>query len=157
MGLTPILILIFIGIILILIEILVLPGTNIAGIIGIAFILGAIFLSYKHLGTPIAHYVLMISFLLMSGAIFFVLRSNTWKKMSLNTSIDSKVETIEKDSIKIGDEGITVTRLAPIGKVQVNDRLVEAKSDRKFLDPDTPVKVVEVLRNQIIVELIDNK
>lgn len=152
MGLSPILILILIGVILILIEFLILPGTNIAGVIGIIFIISAIVLGYKYLGTPTAHYILLASFLFMTAAIFFALRSNTWKKISLNTSIDSKIENIEKDSIKIGDKGITVTRLAPIGKVQINDKFVEAKSQQRFLDPNVPIVVKEVLRNKIIVE-----
>ncbi len=155
MTLTAILVLIFIGIILILVEFLVLPGTNIAGIIGLLLIIGGIYFSYKDLNTIVAHFILGGTFLFMIAAITFAIRSNTWQKLSLNTSIDSKVENIKKDTVAVGDKGITITRLAPIGKAMVNEIAFEAKSNHKFLDPNTPIEVINIMGNQIIVKPAD--
>ena len=47
MSLTAIIILIVVGLLLVLIEFFVLPGTNVAGIIGILLVVGAIFFSYR--------------------------------------------------------------------------------------------------------------
>lgn len=152
MTLTAILILIFLGVLLILIEFLILPGTNIAGIIGLLLIIGGIYFGYKDIGAPIAHYILFGSFLFMISSITLALRSSTWKKASLTTSIDSKVTTIIADSVKIGDIGETVTRLAPVGKVRVNNQVIEAKSNHLFLDPNTEVIVTKIEGNQIEVK-----
>lgn len=157
MTLSAILLIIILGVILILIEFLILPGTNIAGIIGLLFIIGGIYFAYKDIGVPIAHYVLFGSLLFMITSIFFALRSNTWKNMSLKTSIDSKVENIKKDTIKIGDEGVTVTRLAPIGKARIGDQVIEAKSNHLFLDAGTLVVILKINGNQIEVKPIESK
>lgn len=151
MSLTLIIVLILIGIVLILIEFLIIPGTNIAGIIGLALIIGGVILGYRNLELMTAHILLGATFVFMAASIYFALRSNTWRKMSLNTSIDSKIETIDKDSISVGDSGVTVTRLAPIGKVQINDKFVEAKSHQRYVEPNVPVVVREIVGNQIIV------
>lgn len=156
MSLTAILVLIFLGVLLILIEFLVLPGTNVAGIIGLLLIISGIYFGYKDLGTPTAHYILGGAFLFMTGAITWALRSDTWKKVSLNTSIDGQVKNIEDNTINIGDIGETVTRLAPMGKVRVNELVVEAKSNHKFLDPHTAVEVTRLSGNQIEVKPIED-
>lgn len=155
MTLTAILILIFLGVILILIEFLVLPGTNIAGVIGLLLIIGSIFFSYRDIGTPTAHFILGGAFLFLVASITFAIRSNTWKKMSLKTSIDGKVENIEKDTVAIGDKGITISRLAPIGKAMVNNIVFEAKSNHKFLDQNTPIEVINIVGNQIIIKPLE--
>ncbi len=152
MSLTPIIAIIVLGVILILIEFLIIPGTNIAGIIGLAFIIGGVVLGYRNLDTFTANILLGATFIFMTASIFFALRSKTWRKLSLNTSIDSKIETIEKDTIKVGDEGLTVTKLSPIGKVRINDKFFEAKSKQRFVEVNKPVVVSEIIGNQIIVE-----
>ena len=152
MSLTAVLILIFIGIILILLESLVIPGTNVAGIIGIAMIVGAIFLAYRDLGRMTGHLVLAGSLVFMVLAIFLALRSNTWKRMALKTNIDGKVNQIEENAVKPGDVGVTITRMNPMGKVLVNNQQYEAKSGHSFIDPNTPVEVVKINGNQLIVK-----
>ncbi len=155
MTLTAVVILILIGILLMLIEFLVLPGTNIAGIVGIVLIVGGIYFSYKDVGTPQSHYVLFGTLVLVVGSIVVALRSDTWSKMALNTSIDSKVENIVAGAVKPGDQGKTISRLAPVGKALVNNEQYEAKSHHMFLDPNTPIEVLEVNGNQIIVKPIE--
>lgn len=155
MSLTAVIVLIAIGFLLIFIEFLVLPGTNIAGVLGIVMIIGGIIFAYRDVGAPMAHYVLVGALLFMILAIVFMLRSNTWHKMSLNTAIDSKVENTDTQFVKKGDQGIAVTRLAPIGKVMVNDHTFEGKSGHKFIDPNTPIEVVKVDGNQLIVKPIE--
>jgi membrane-bound ClpP family serine protease len=155
MTLTAVVILILIGVLLMLIEFLVLPGTNIAGIVGIVLIVGGIYFSYKDVGVPQAHFVLVGTFILVVGSIVLALRSDTWSKLSLKTSINSKVENIEPNSVKPGDVGKTISRLAPVGKVLVNNEVCEAKSGHQFLDPNVPVIVVKVKGNQIVVKPIE--
>jgi membrane-bound ClpP family serine protease len=89
----------------------------------------------------------------------FFLRSRTWKRLMLKKNIDSKVEVdgIVNEKIKPGDTGETVGRLAPMGKVMVNDVVVEAKSIAGFVDPHTPVEVVKIGTTQIIVKPINKE
>jgi membrane-bound ClpP family serine protease len=155
MSLTAVIILIIVGLLLVLVEFFILPGTNIAGIIGIILIIGAVYFSYRDLGTPIAHYILAGSVLLMAGSIFGALRSNTWSKLSLTSTIDGKMVNVEPNQVAPGDKGITLTRLNPMGKVMINSVVFEGSSRHHFIDQNTPIEVIKVSGNQIIVKPIE--
>ncbi len=155
MSLTAIIILILVGMLLLLLEVFVLPGTNVAGIFGLLFIIGAIFYSYRDLGTPIAHFVLVGSLLLTSGSVLLGLRSNTWKRLSLKTTIDSKMANMEPNEVAVGEKGITITRMNPMGRILINNKSFEAKSSHRFIDQERPIEVVKIEGNQIIVKLIE--
>lgn len=157
MSLTAIILLICIGLLLILIEFLVLPGTNISGILGIVMIIAGIVFAYKDLGTPIAHYILAGGFILIVGSLALVLRSKTWQKVSLNTNIDSKIENIKPNEVNIGDKGKAVTRMAPIGTVLINNNTFEGMSGHKFIDPNTPIEVIKVNGNQVVVKPLEQE
>jgi len=75
--------------------------------------------------------------------------------MVLDSLIDSRVETIDKEKIHIGDKGKSIGRLAPSGKVKVSGEVVEAQSTGVFIDHNTEIKVIKILSNKIIVEPIN--
>ncbi|OAV68143.1 hypothetical protein Barb4_02193 [Bacteroidales bacterium Barb4] len=72
------------------------------------------------------------------------MRAKSFSKVALNTNIESKVTSSRDLGICLGDEGITLSRLAPIGKASINGIMVEAKSQDEFLDEQTPVRVVHI-------------
>jgi len=155
MSALGIILLILLGIVLFLAEFLIIPGITIAGISG-AVVLGvAVFMSYRTYGTKVGTLTLLSVLVVSVITLALALRSKTWRRFMLKTNIDSKVEVgLEDQKIKPGDKGETVTRLAPIGMVRVNDITIEGKSIGGFLDPHTKVEVVKVLGTQIIVKPI---
>ena len=155
MSLTAVIILIIVGLLLVLVEFFILPGTNVAGIIGIILIIGAVYFSYRDLGTPLAHYILAGSVLLMVGSVVGALRSSTWSKLSLTSTIDGKMVNVEPDQVMPGDKGVTLTRLNPMGKIMVNNLVFEGKSGHYFIDQNKPIEVVKVSGNQIVVKPIE--
>jgi membrane-bound ClpP family serine protease len=155
MSVTAIIILILVGILLLLLEVFVLPGTNVAGVIGILFIIGAIVFSYRDLGTPVAHIILIVCLLLTGGSVFLGLRSNTWNRLALKSTIDSKMANMEPNEVAVGAKGISITRLNPMGRVLINDKSFEAKSSHRFIDQQEAIEVVKIEGNQIIVKLIE--
>ena len=151
MSLTGIIILLLIALLLIFLEIFVLPGINVAGILGLLMMIAGIYLSYTQIGTPTAHYVLAATLFLGTLILLFGLRSSTWRKVSLDTSIDSKVNDDVSLNVKVGDHGTTTTRLGPIGTVLINGKTFEAKS-ANITDAKTEIEVVEFDGNEIIVK-----
>ena len=75
----------------------------------------------------------------------------------LNSEIDGHVEQVDETRIHIGDEGITIGRLAPTGRVRINNLSMEAKSAVGFVDPQVKIKVIEIFRTQVIVEPINQE
>jgi membrane-bound ClpP family serine protease len=152
MSLTGIILLILLGILLLLIEFFLVPGVTVAGIGGFLLIGLGIFLAYKFHSNTKGTYVLIGTFVFTILILFISFQSGTWKRLSLDDNITGKMESFEKDSIKKGDEGETITRLAPMGKVRVNDNIVEAKSTGGFISEHTNIIVTKVLNTNIIVK-----
>ncbi len=151
MSLTGIIIILLIALLLIFLEIFVLPGINVAGIFGILLMIAGIYLSYSKIGAPTAHYVLAVTLVLGILILVFGLRSSTWRKVSLDTAIESKAIDDVTANVKVGDRGTALTRLGPIGTVQINRMTFEAKS-ANITDAKTEVEVIDIDGNEIIVK-----
>ena len=145
---------ILLGIIFLLAEIFLLPGITISGIAGFIFLVGGIAYAYMYMGTMAGNLTLLISVFLILGSFLYFIKSKSLRRISLNTNIDSKVDTSDLKKINVGDVGITQSRLNPIGKVFINNLTVEAKSiDGQMIDEDTEVVVNKVDWSNIIVSI----
>jgi membrane-bound ClpP family serine protease len=155
MSVTLIIILILLGIVLFLIEFLLVPGITVAGIGGAILMISGVVLGYYFHGATTGNLILLGTALISVLTIYFVLKSRTWKKVMLDTKIDGKVNLLDRDSAKInvGDTGVTITRLNPIGKIKVNGEYYEAQAVNQLIDENTPVVVSKISGNKIIVEL----
>lgn len=152
MSLLAVILIIVIGIILLLLEFLVFPGVTVFGIGGFLFILFGIGASYYYHGVQTGNYALLITVVLSVSTIYFLFKQKTWKKIGLASNITSHNVPFDVKKIHEGDPGKTITRLAPIGKVIVNDVICEGKSLSGFINENTDIVVVRVLKTQIIVK-----
>jgi membrane-bound ClpP family serine protease len=90
--------------------------------------------------------------ILMGVSIWIFLKLKILEKMSLKTEIDGKNDPLAGFVLNEGDEGVTVSRLAPMGKVRINGQVAEAKSADDFIDEDTEIVIVKVLRTNLLVK-----
>jgi membrane-bound ClpP family serine protease len=154
MSITLIAILIFFGIVLILVELLLFPGVGIAGIAGIGFFFYAVISAYER-SENYGHLVLFLSVSICILAIAYALKANTWKKLSLKESADGKLQEYEDGKLNVGDEGITISRLANIGKAEINDTKYEVESIEGYIDENTKIVVTALKRGKIYVKQIN--
>ncbi len=152
MSLLAIIILILIGIFLFLVEFLLVPGVTIAGIAGFILLVGAVYFGYESLGTPAGHYVMLGAVVSSLVVIGYALRAKTWKRLMLDSTISSKVSYQEEQKVKVGDQGVAVTRLNPMGKVLINGEFMEAASTGAYIEQKKKVKVVNIRDFKVIVE-----
>ena len=137
--------LVILGVVLLLIEFFLLPGISIAGIGGAIFMIGGVIYAYIYLGSTTGTATLVLSLIMLAGAFVWLVKSKSLQKIALTADITETVDNSELKSLKKGDTGIAVSRLNPIGKVMVNDVVVEGKSfDGEFIDEDAEIEVVRV-------------
>jgi membrane-bound ClpP family serine protease len=144
--------LIIIGIIFLLLEILVVPGTTLVGLAGAGLMVGGIVTAFSTYGVQAGVLTLAGSLVLSVLAIALALKSNTWRKAMLGTEIDGRVNVVEPDTVLAGDEGIAITRLNPMGKAMIKDDFYEVTSKDNLINENTPIVVVKVEGNKIIVK-----
>jgi membrane-bound ClpP family serine protease len=157
MSLGLIIFLIILGLLLFIVEFMLIPGVTIAGIGGAICLITAIVFSFASFGTTAGLLVLGITVLVMIVLTVLMLKAGTWNKFMLKTAIDSKVDTVgaEEGKVKAGDRGVTVTRLAPGGKVLVNGEYFEAKAIDILVDPRQEIEVLRIEDNKLIVKPIN--
>lgn len=151
MNWAVIITIILIGIIGLVLEFLVVPG-GIVGIISGLVIAGGIGIAYYKYGVLAGNITLIVTVIGIIVGIFFMLRSRTWKKLMLNTQIDSKVNEVNEAKIKPGSEGITVSRLAPSGKASFDGEVAEVFSAHDFIDENEEIIVLKIEGNKITVK-----
>jgi len=140
---------------MLLLEVLVIPGAGVAGIIGFALMVAGIWLSFSREGTQEGYITLAVTVVLNLVIILLALRSKTWKKAMLSTSIDSKVRTIDLQKIHIGDKGKTISRCAPMGKAIFNDTFYEVSSYSDFIDQEQDIEIMKISGNKIFIKQIN--
>jgi membrane-bound ClpP family serine protease len=145
-------ILIVIGLLCLVLEILVIPGTGVAGIIGFALLAIGIWQAYSHFGPLAGHLTVGGTIVLTLVTLVLSLRAKTWRRIMLNSKIDSRVNVIDGQKLKVGDTGKAISRLVPAGKALINGEYYEVRTTGEFLDPDTQVEVEKIDFNKIFVK-----
>ncbi|ERI84183.1 hypothetical protein HMPREF1981_02492 [Bacteroides pyogenes F0041] len=152
MDILIITVLIVAAIILFLVELFVIPGISLAGISAVICILYANYHAFTHLGMAGGFITLGISAVTCIGSLIWFMRSKTLDKLALKKDIDSKVDRSAEKSVKVGDTGISTTRLAQIGYAEINGKIVEVRSVDGFLDEKTLIVVRRITDGTILVE-----
>ena len=147
--------LILLGLLLVLAEILLIPGVGIAGVLGLLAMGGSCSYAFMEMGNMTGIIVTSVNAVLLVALIIWVLRAQTWKRLSLETNIDSKAVVPEVE-VSVGDKGRSVTRLAPMGTVRFGDNSLEVTSMEGLIDPGMDVQVVAIEDAKIYVSIVNN-
>jgi membrane-bound ClpP family serine protease len=144
--------LVSLGLVLVVVEILFVPGTTVVGIAGIIFTLAGVGMSYHYYGSTVGTLTFVGSAVAGAGLFIWSLKAKSWRRFSLLSSIDSKVNEGALQEVKVGMSGKAVSALRPMGKAEIGSQVYEVKTLGAFAETGTPVRVVKVESNNIIVE-----
>ena len=148
-----IILLILIGAIFLVAEMVLLPGLSVAGICAVLADGAAIYFAFTRYGATGGVITVVVVAAVSIAAVVISLRARTWQRFSLKHQIDSTAQELpQEQDVKIGDHGITLTRIAPMGKVEINGRTFEAKSVDKMIDPNTEIEIIGFENFNVIIE-----
>ena len=104
MDWLTVILLIIAGIVLLVVEIIFVPGTTILGIIGGALMVFGVIIGYSKFG-PQAGTIILVSSIVVGGAVTVIsFRSGMWKKFALENTIKGKVNEDIKITHLLGAE-----------------------------------------------------
>jgi membrane-bound ClpP family serine protease len=154
MEIFAVILLIVMGIVLVIVEFMFIPGLSIAGVGSLISFGLSVFFAFRYFGS-LAGYIVLISILIFVPLfLYFLFKGKAMKPIMLNTDIDGKVKNFDENKIKIGDEGITTSRLAPSGNAKINGETMEARTLGNFINPHTKIRVLKIEGNTVYVEPI---
>lgn len=150
-------ILLVIGIILIIVELFV-PG-GIVGLIGVAAILGSLFMSGYDIGQmsisiSIAFLVAVIASVILYRRIG--LDKGVFRHIILKESTSTELGYVSSTNRLelIGKEGVALTPLRPSGIAEFEGERIDVVSEGRFISKDSPVIVVKVEGARVVVREI---
>ncbi len=152
MSLTLLAILALAGLLLIVIEIIFIPGTTVVGIFGGLLSAYTIFKAYTEYGFETGN-LFLLSNLIGGGVIlFFCFRYNVWSRFANNSAIDGKAIDDLNLELAVGDEGITLSDLRPIGKAEFKGKTYEVQTMGAFCSHPSNIVIIEISAHKIIVQ-----
>lgn len=155
MDWVTVILLLIAGIILLVVEIIFVPGTTILGIIGGALMVFGVIIGYSKFGTQTGTIILVSAIVAGGGATILSFRSGVWKRFALNNTNKSKFNEDIRVEHLLGAEGITLSALRPFGKAEIYNATYEVKTLGIYLEAGTKIKVTNVDKDhKIYVERI---
>lgn len=87
------------------------------------------------------------------GILILSLRAKTWERVSLKTTLTGRSNSDNYEELfQVGEIGKTTSRLNPVGKARINNKLVEVTSFSEFVDQNVEIEIVQIEGNKIIVK-----
>jgi membrane-bound serine protease (ClpP class) len=156
------------GVALLLLEVFVIPGFGFAGVLGILALLAALVMSVVGMGATPEYFMLaagrIIFALLVALVASFVLlrfmpRTPFGRRLILQTGLGAGQEygsAPESDLRWLGKRGRTTSPLRPAGIADIEGTRLDVVSEGELIETGTPVEVLRVDGNRIVVRSITN-
>lgn len=156
MEMFYIVLLVFFGLLFLVAELVLLPGVSIGAVLTLVCYGSSVYLAFRDFGPVTGTVVILVILVLSVIATVVSLRAKTWQRFSLKQEIRSSslMPVIPAEELQVGDRGVTLSRLSPMGKVEIGGRTYEAKSQGAYVDQQRDVEVVGFENFSVIVKTI---
>jgi len=142
-----------IGIALFALEVFIIPGLGITGVLAIISQGACIYMAYKY-GNNVGHYTTLFILGADILMVIFGFRQIFSGRWSVKEKIDHKLINTDIHKVKVGDIGTAHTILRPFGKALFHNELIEVCSISDFIDQESPIKVIKIEDGKIWVSII---
>lgn len=144
--------LVLLATVLLVVEVVFIPGFGFTGIMGIASMIGAVAYAFFEVGNVAGWVTLLLSALICIALFFWALYGSSLDKVALKKNINSTVQVVDVKDFKVGDRGVARTRLALIGEVEINGVIVEVKSEAGLIDEGDCIEVSRIAGGSLFVK-----
>lgn len=153
-----------VGVVLLLLEIFVIPGFGVAGVLGIILMISGLFLSlvsdfqmrdFSFLSLAI---VQLAAVFVGTGLFIYLLskilpKTNVWNRLILQENIGGKSGYTAKPSLEnlIGTEGVALTDLRPAGAAIINGNRIDVVTEGDYVSHDSQIVVKSIEGSKVVV------
>ena len=140
------------GLVLLLVEILFIPGTTVVGVLG--FLVGIAGVAYAFLtfNQTIAIWITAVAVVANVVAIWYGFSSGVWRKLSLKSSFKGGAFDGRTARLEVGVVGTATSDIKPFGKASFKEEIYEVKSDSGFIEVGNSLEIIKLENNKIIVK-----
>lgn len=153
MGLIAFLVLL--GAFFLVAELVFLPGLTFGLVLSMLSYGAAIYLGFVRLSFVGGIITIIVVAALSLLLTVLSLRAKTWQRLALNDKLTGQSMDTPEKSVSIGARGRCVSRLSPMGKINIDGKVYEAKSLDSYVDQRSEVEVVGFENFTVIVKCVD--
>jgi membrane-bound ClpP family serine protease len=147
--------LVALGVFLLYVEVIFVPGTTFVGLIGLLLAAAGIWTAYGTLGTNTGHIILALTILSSAALIFFAFRRQSWNRFALKDTLDGHVNA-RPELLMEGQTGLAVSALRPSGTANFGEGHYEVHTRGEYLSAGTPIRIVRIVNYKVTVEKIQS-
>ena len=149
------------GLVLLILEIFVIPGFGVCGILGIASIVGAVICAAPSFGVA----MLQLGIALLAAIVLVVISfkcgrtRRVWSRLILKESTSTAGGYISQPAAinsLVGKSGVALTDLRPSGAALIDDRRTDVLTEGDFVKRGTAVVVIRVEGSSVVVAPQEN-
>ncbi len=144
--------LLLIGLILLLAEIILIPGTTVVGIFGLIVSIVGFFYAFVSYDQATASWITAVAVTINFAAIVYGFRSGVWNKFSLKSTMIGGAFDGRTIGLEEGMVGKAVSDIKPIGKAMFGEIIFEVKSEQGFIPVESEVQIIKIENNKILVK-----
>ena len=152
MTIVTIILALLIGVSLLLMEVVVIPGFGICGIGGGILTLFAYYITFSRYGLLWGVVAVVASIVLFAILWYILINSRFSKVMHLNTTISSRVSD-ENNNMQIatGTPARALTRMNLVGRISIDGKEYEGRAI-SFVDEGAELEVIGIEDNMVVVK-----
>jgi membrane-bound ClpP family serine protease len=144
--------LVFFGALLVLAEIIFIPGTTLIGLLGLLFTALGVYYAYQVLEVGTAHWVFGGTVVVNAVLLIIGFKSGIWNRFSLKETNSGRTFDNRLDGLEVGQEGVTRSDCKPFGKALFGENIYEVKSEDGFIPTNTRIRINRIENNKIIIK-----
>lgn len=151
-----------VGLVLLVLEVFITPGFGLLGVLGLAAVGGSVVMSYGNTAQALVSLSGSISVTLLMSFILlrYLDRRGVFGQLLLNTAQpreEGYSAAAPQLNRLVGRSGSSLTVLRPAGVADLDGERIDVISEGGFLPAGTPVKVVKVEGNRVVVREVQSE
>ena len=123
-------------------ELVFLPGVTLGAILSLVGFGAAVYFGFVRFGFVGGVITLVVAIALALLVTVLSLRAKTWQRLALKDKVNGESTERPEATLSVGARGVAVSRLSPMGKVEIDGKVYEAKSTDVYIDQRSAVEVV---------------
>lgn len=141
------------GIIFLMLEIFIVPGFGLTGLLGIGMTFAGVYLAFAdpHEAIKVVSVSIILTTAILAAFITYFPTSKMFRQVTLSAVIKGASASKSENIKFLGKTGTALTDLNPAGRVKIDGQSVQVVSDGQFIDKGSEVKVISDEGNIITV------
>lgn len=139
------------GFILFFLELFLIPGFTVFGVLGGLLIIAGLVLVYTQYGSTTGNFAFLGSLAICGGTTWLALRYFRKSELGLQEVSDSQLQRASHKGVYVGDQGIAFGDLRPMGRAHIHQKVYNVISEGGHISDGTPLSVIRIESDKIIV------